>query len=557
MFDSPENALRIYEEAKVQRQPYESDWRTAAAHCLPQHYGQWLSNEGPGRGLENGREAARRVAFDSTAARSLPKYVSVLERLATPSGQQWHSLRATDTKLRRIRRVREYLEEVTAILVRYRNDPNARFRTASNNVYQSMGVYGPGPIFIGKRDPSRVRGLRKPGIKYIQCPMRDVFVVVDEEGHVVAVFRRVFFNSRQYVAAFGKDNLPDAVKKELANPGATQSLHEVVHVTGYKHDFDYDPDAFGARSLPVAGRYLFVKDKIWVGEEEGFRSMPYKMPRAAAMSGDIYGFSPAVAAIASIGGASAMKKTNLRQGKKAVDPPLLAHDDAMINGSVDIRSAAINYGGIDRNGREMIKPLMMGSNFRVGEVMLQDERSDIEDSFYVTLFQILTETPEMTATEVMERVAEKAALLSPTMGGLQSDFLGPTIEREIELLSELGVLPPMPPELAEAGGEYEVTYTSPMAKAMQAENVTGYLRSVEIDMGLTQATGDMSHLDKYDFDVAGPEVAELMSVPITWMATDAKIKKKRADRAEQQQAQQAVEAAPAAASMMKTAGAAQ
>ena len=35
----------------------------------------------------------------------------------------------------------------------------------------------------------------------------------------------------------------------------------------------------------------------------------------------------------------------------------------------------------------------------------------INDAFLVTLFQILTETPEMTATEVIERTREKGALL--------------------------------------------------------------------------------------------------------------------------------------------------
>lgn len=42
----------------------------------------------------------------------------------------------------------------------------------------------------------------------------------------------------------------------------------------------------------------------------------------------------------------------------------------------------------------------------------------------VTLFQILTETPQMTAAEVVERTNEKGILLAPTVGRQQSEYLG-------------------------------------------------------------------------------------------------------------------------------------
>jgi hypothetical protein len=186
-------------------------------------------------------------------------------------------------------------------------------------------------------------------------------------------------------------------------------------------------------------------------------------------------------------------------------------------------------------------------------VLLQDERADIEDSFFVTLFQILTDTPEMTATEVIENVAEKAALLAPTMGRLQSEKLGPTIEREIDLLDEMGVLPEMPPELIEANGEYDIAYTSPLAKSLQAEDVSGYMRAVEFAMNTANATQDPSHLDHFDFDTSLPEIANIMSVPVRWMSDEKAVKAKRANRQEQAQNAELMANAPALASAAKTA----
>lgn len=543
----PNLIVKLYEDAKSSRSVHENDWRTASAYCLPAHYATWQT-QGPAT-YNQQNSAVRRVAYDTTGARSLPKYVSILERLATPAGQKWHNLTASDPSLRKKRRVRAYFDEVSALLFKMRYDPKARFRVSTNEMYMSMGVYGNGPLYIGERKVTKFN--RVPGIKYVACPLRDIFMLVDDEGELYAVFRRFWVNIRQFKTKFPDVPLPVRMQAEGAKEQPSeQTYFEIVHYVCPNEE--YDAGAIDVRRHPVLGMYVMVDGKEIIGEPTGYRSMPYKIPRTATVAGDPYGYSPAVMALASLGGASQMKKTYLKQGNKAVDPVLLAHDDNMMNGEVDLRPGAVNYGGIDRQGRVLIRALESG-DFRVAEALLQDERSDIEDSFFVTLFQILTETPEMTATEVMERVAEKASLLSPTMGRLQSEFLGPTIEREIDILAELGKLPKMPPELIEAQGEYEVVYTSPLAKSMYAEEVSGFMRSVEMALNVSTATQDTSHLDHYDFDVAIPEIADHMAVPARWMRDEDNIKSRRAQREQQAKEAQVMQNAPALASAAKTA----
>ena len=103
----------------------------------------------------------------------------------------------------------------------------------------------------------------------------------------------------------------------------------------------------------------------------------------------------------------------------------------------------------------------------------------INDAFLVTLFQILVDAPQMTATEAMLRAQEKGALLAPTMGRQQSEFLGPLIEREIDILSRAGALPPMPDALVKAGGMVEVEYQSPLNRAQRSEEGVAILRTLE------------------------------------------------------------------------------
>jgi hypothetical protein len=539
--------IRLYEEAKSLRQPHEADWRTAAAHCLPMHYASWQT-DGPAN--YNGMSTTRRISYDTTGARSLEKYVSILERLATPAGQRWHTLTASDPALRSKRRVKAYFDELTTVLFKYRNNPAAGFRIATSETYGALGVYGNGPVFIGARKPSMLH--RAAGIKYVACSMRDVFFLTDDEGNVNVVFRRLFLNIRQFKTRFPGEDMPTMMKMEASKPTPNERRYfEFVHYVSVRDEDTYDPSALDSRRHPICGLYLCIESKEYVADEHGYQSMPYKIPRVTTVSGDAYGYSPAVRALASLGGASTMKKTNLKQGNKAVDPVLLAHDDNVMNGEVDMRPGAVNYGGVNREGRALIQALPSG-NFQIGEILLQDERKDTEDSFFVTLFEILENRPEMTATEVMEHIANKAALLSPTMGRLQTELLGPTIDREIDVLAELGKLPEMPPELIEAEGEFETVYTSPMAKSLNAEGVSGFMRSVEMSLGIANATGDASSLDHYDFDVATPEIADIMAVPVRWMKDEKSIEKAREARAAQQQQQEMMKNAGGLASAAKT-----
>ena len=136
--------------------------------------------------------------------------------------------------------------------------------------------------------------------------------------------------------------------------------------------------------------------------------------------------------------------------------------------------------------------------------MMEHEAALINDAFLVTLFQILTETPQMTATEVIERTNEKGILLAPTIGRQQSEYLGPLIDRELDVLAAQNLLPPMPPRLREAQGEYEVRYDSPLARAQRAQEAAGFIRTVETVKELVNITQDTSLLDPFDFLTAIP-----------------------------------------------------
>jgi hypothetical protein len=197
----------------------------------------------------------------------------------------------------------------------------------------------------------------------------------------------------------------------------------------------------GSQAFKFLSLHIDVQSKTLM-KSGGYDCFPYAIARYTQISGETYGRGPAQYVLPSIKGLNEQKKTHLKQGHRAADPVLLAFDDGKL-GSAQLRAGKLVPGGMSKEGRELIKPLNAGSMI-ANDKLMEMERVIIHDAFLISLFQILVETPTMTATEVLERAREKGMLLAPTAGRLQSEWLGPMIEREIILLARQGLLPPCP-----------------------------------------------------------------------------------------------------------------
>jgi hypothetical protein len=221
----------------------------------------------------------------------------------------------------------------------------------------------------------------------------------------------------------------------------------------------------------------------------------------------------------------------------------------------DLRAGALNYGGVDANGNQLVQPLQTGGRLDIGLELLQDSQRVINEAFLVTLFQILVETPQITATEAMLRAQEKGQLLAPTMGRTQGEMIGPCIERELDILAAAGQLPPMPDALIEAGGMVEIMYESPLNRLQKSEDGVGILRTLETLAPLAQV--DPTVADVMDPEAAARILAEVNGVPAKALRSPKRVQAIREGRAEQQEMSQLLQAAPVAASTIKDLSAAQ
>lgn len=525
-------SLKEFESLQRDRSIFNQHWEEVAELVLPTYrntftYGSYNT--------QGEKKTERQV--DSTAALALTRFAAILDSLLTPRNMFWHGLAADNEELAKIRDVKLWFEAVTKILFKQRYKPTANFSSQNLMTYTSLGAFGNGALWIDRLQAHE--GGR--GLRYKAIPLGEIYFRENFQGKIDGFCRFFRLNKEQAIQQFGKDNLPQAIAESNDANAQFEFLHRVCPRLGF------DPERLDAKGMPWASYYIAIAGKKLM-QEGGYTTFPVSVSRYDQAPDEVYARGPAMTILPTIKTLNAEKRDFLTQGHRAVSPVLLTTDDGIVDFSM--RPGALNKGGFSADGKPLVGTLPIG-NIQVSKEMMDDERIVIQDAFLVNLFQILQENPSMTATQVIEIVNQKGILLAPTVGRQQSEYLGPTIDRELDVLSAAGMLPPMPPVLAEAAGEYNVVYTSPMSRAMRAQEVAGFGRTMEIVTGIVNVTQDPSPLDNFDMDVATRETAEIQAVPETWMASPDAVVAKREQRQKMIDQQQEIQAAPAAAAMMK------
>lgn len=537
-FKNEEIAQRILREfGMVQgtRGVWESHWQEIAERIWPgmswKFNPYWYTTPGAKKNT---------FVYDSTATLSLNRFGAILDSLLTPSTTQWHSLKATDNTINKKREVRVWFEEVTKILFHYRYLGTANFASQNHQNYKMLGAFGNGCLFTDKLAGGA-------GLRYKAIGLGEIYFVQNHQGIVDKCFRYFDLTVRQAIQKWG-DKLPANIRS-IADKDPETIFH-FIHLVEPREDVD--PDRRDARGMKFASYYITKEETSLIeggpGDEKGFRVFPYAVARYDQMPGEDYGRSIAMDLLPAIKTLNEEKKTMLKQGHRIVDPVLLGHDDGVLD-AFSLKPGAMNAGGVTADGRPLVHALPTG-NLSMGKELMDDERDIIKDGFMVSLFQILEDNPQMTATEVLERAKEKGILLTPTVGRQQSEYLSPMIERELDILSQQGLLPPMPQYLRDAKGDYKVIYDSPLNRDQRAQEAAGLMRTVESCLTVAQTTQDPSILFNFNWDKIVPEMAEIQGVPLHWMNTKEEIAKLKQAHAQLNQQNQAITAAPGAAALI-------
>lgn len=526
--DRAEAALRRQAQLEGLRGVWEGHWSEVAERVLPR--------QRDFRGKRTGGEKLSEKVFDSTAPLALERFAAAMESMLTPRTQRWHELKPPE-HLQNSEAVKRYLYDVTSALFRARYAPAANFASQTHETYMGLGAFGTGAVFVDE--------MVGAGLRYISVPLSELFIAENYQGQIDTVHRRFERSARSIVKRFGEDNVPAAIARAASSePDRT---FELLHCFKPREDADWSRMDYGA--MPWASYYVSFEGRKLLSEG-GFHTQRYAVSRYVTAPKEVYGRSPAMTVLADIKSVNEMQKTLLRTGQKIADPPLLLSEDGSLS-AFNMTPSALNYGALGPGGEELVKPLAIGANLPITLEMQQSTRKGINDAFLVTLFQILVESPQMTATEAMLRAQEKGALLAPTMGRQQSEMLGPLILAELDILARARQLPPMPDELVHETSHYELEYTSPLTRAQQADEGVGILRTLEQAGALVQSDPSAALI----FQGKGAEIirtlADINGMPAKLLNSPDEVEALKAQAAQASQLQAMLAAAGPAASAAK------
>jgi hypothetical protein len=473
--------------------------------------------------------------FDSTAPLALDRAASAIDSLITPATQMYHKLEPQDEEMSDDREVRLYLEEVNKLLFKVRYRPAANFSAQAHECYVTQMAFGTMGLFVDD--------LLGIGVRYKSVALSDLYISENHAGIVDYWHRKIRMTARAAVQKWGMDKLPESIKKALEkNPF---QKFDFLHCV--RPNDNQKAGAKDFRGMDFSSYYVSYEGKVLLSEG-GYRTAPYAVARHVTSPNETYGRSPAMMVLADIKMLNEMEKTIIRAAHKIVDPPLLAYGDGILS-SFNTRPSAINYGGVDDQGRQLVVPMKTGSNLPIALDMTEQKRKVINDAFFITLFQVLVQNPQMTATEALIRAQEKGQLLAPTVGRTQSEFLGPIINRELDILSAAGSLPLMPEKLQKAGGGLKAIYTSPLARLRRAEDGVAILRTLEQLAPIAQIRPEV--YDRFDPDIILDELAQINGMPERTMISMEKMVQLREERKQASQQQAALESASVAADAAK------
>jgi len=483
----------------------------------------------------NGFRHDKRI--NATASRALKVLSAGIQSGVTSKARQWFVLSYPDEGINNYRPVREWYDEVQAILEGLFRRTN--FYSACLHTYEEMAGFGQGAIAILEH-PDDVFYCR-------QFTTGTYWMGADEYGEIDTFFYREILTVRQMDQRYG-ENLPDTIRQQVET-GRLEDKYTVV-VGVFKH-----PEVYGLKNderRPVASVHFLDKVTPGGGEdkflkESGYKSWPLMTPRWDVVDADVYGTAPMFDVLADTKTLQAMESDILKGAAKIVTPPMRA-PSSMRRSGINTAPGAVNY--VDSLAQDAMAPvytvpLDINSVQAKENMLIQDIKEGLYNSLFLAL--LMQDNPQMTAREVTERHEEKLLMLGPVLERIHGEFLDPVIHRVFQIAWDAGLIPP-PPEEIGADAATTIEYISILSQAQKAVGVNRIEQSVQFIGALMAAVPEARHMLK-PFELV-TQYNQMIGSPVKLFASEQEYD--AAVRQEQQQQQMAAEA-PVAESMANAA----
>ena len=501
---------------KEERRPYELINDEILAYIQPRREYYYADNK---NGLQYGQDV-----YDGSPGHAASIFARGMQGYSASPSIEWFKLRTKRYQLMRLPGVREWLEEC---------DEGLYAAFSNSNFYSSIAEYFMDVATIGTATMHIEENLDTRKLRFTTIHPKEAYIAENQFGLVDTVYRTFEMSAIQAVERFGDDGdkLNDELLDDADDPKSMDTMYEFLHVCQPNTLRVYGK--IGNNDMPYLSAYIQLGTDDVGGSriirKKGYRENPYAVWRWSKNSSELYGRSPAHNAIIDVIKLNRLGKDYMDATQLQIKPPMMGPASHM--GRLQLGPEGINY--YKDFQKEEIKPILTTMNLPLALEYVQDVRDQIQKHYHVDFFLMLAQgdaNTNMTATEILERKTEKAAMLGPYIAIMNTECFNVIIDRVFQIEYDAGRLPVVPEILAEFGGErIDPEYMGPLAKAQkELFEVAGITRAMEVAGPLMEVWPET--MDKIKKDETVERLLLARGFPASLLRSDTDIKTIRVKR---------------------------
>ncbi len=451
-YDTPSKRLnyynRRYEAAKAVSILWAPLFKAAQHYTTPSRDLFWYGNQTQG-------QDKNWMIFDTIGVDCMNKAVAKTQLSLIPPHQTWSNLTAgMDIPEEAKADVTQQLSKMTEILFSYINHSN--FATIGAEVLRDM-ICGTGVMPIDE-GPDDQNPFIFQSIPPAQVSFEESINSRIESGYRTWGPMRVCDLESKWPEIELPNFLVDMMENDILAK-VPNVVDAMIYMYGEKKPYRY---------------VVWIDGHILLDQAE--ESQRWVISRWNRVGNEVNGRGPGIDALPSLLSLQRMGYLELRVAELKGANVYMGYDDGVFNGnSFKIEANTIIPIRPTQGNNYPLAPLPVAPDVSFKQLTVMDLRAQVRELFFSNPIGMPDDTPEQTATEIVTRQKSFAELVGPTFTRLQHEFLGPIIQRCLDILYRRGLLP----KLKINGREVQVKYQSPLAVSQGIQNVDNFMGLVQ------------------------------------------------------------------------------
>lgn len=451
-----------------ERNNFERQWELLSEFILPNQSGIFTGGNtatnidisGNNSIGPKGSKKTRRL-FDSTAIQANQDLSSAIYSALFGGSARFIKLKFRDEELNDNDELIEWLEESVNRMHQALTESNLNTELAKAlRMYSSLGSMA----LIEESKGTGKDGFFQ-GFRFKSYHIAQVSWLENEDGLVDVLYRKFSLTAKQ-VEEKWPDNLPLDVVKALSK-GQLDKEFDFVHCIMPRKE-GVEEGLTTPDKRPIGSYYIYLNEPKKFIEEGGYYEFPAYIVRWDTIPGEVYGRGPGYISLPDVRTLNKAKELALDSIARATRAPILANQRDVI-GQLDLSPGSVSLVR-DING---VREMPSQTQFDVTQLAVEDLRDSIRRVFFLDklILPPRTETGEMTAFEIAQRIEQIQKVLGSTFGRLNKELLEPMVVRSFKIMLREGAFPELPAELSEKGIDVDIVFINQLARSQQMEEI--------------------------------------------------------------------------------------